>query len=177
MQDATFTALTIAGSDNSGGAGIQADLKTFSAIGVHGTCVITSITAQNTKKVWDIFELPENLINQQFDTIFDDFKIEFAKCGMLYSKNVIELILKKIESNKIKLVLDPIIFASSGARLLKEDAEKSLVELLFPKSYLITPNLIEARKITGETIENIWSLTSHCLGSWSPSLAVTRTRQ
>jgi len=155
MSNITKTALTIAGSDSSGGAGIQADLKTFASIGVHGTSIITAVTAQNTKKVYNILELPEKIIDQQFTAIFNDFTINFAKSGMLYSKATIELLSKKIDDYKFKLILDPIIYAGSGSRLLKEDAEKTLTKLIFPKSYLITPNITEAGEILGQSIQNI----------------------
>lgn len=155
MQNPTKTALTIAGSDSCGGAGIQADLKTFAAIGIHGTSVITAITAQNTRKIYDIMEIPLQMINQQFSAIFNDFQISFAKTGMLYSKNVIELVSKKIEEYKFNLILDPVIFAGSGSRLLKEDAENALIKSLFPKTHVVTPNIIEAGKITSQKIQNI----------------------
>ncbi|MHA1380012.1 MAG: bifunctional hydroxymethylpyrimidine kinase/phosphomethylpyrimidine kinase [Candidatus Helarchaeota archaeon] len=155
MPKLTQTVLTIAGSDSGGGAGIQADLKTFSAIGVHGTSVITAVTAQNTKNVYEILEMPINIIEQQFKAVFADFKINFAKSGMLYGKNVIDLLSEQVNENDFKLILDPIIFASSGTRLLKEDAEKALIENLFPKTYLITPNIIEAGKIIGKTIKTV----------------------
>ncbi|NVM01764.1 MAG: bifunctional hydroxymethylpyrimidine kinase/phosphomethylpyrimidine kinase [Candidatus Helarchaeota archaeon] len=155
MLDLTKTALTIAGSDSGGGAGIQADLKTFAALGVHGTSVITAITAQDTKKVYEIFEVPLKIIEKQLIAVLNDFQINFAKTGMLYNKDTIELISKQIEEYKIKLILDPIIFAGSGSRLLKEEAEKSLIKSLFPKSLIITPNIIEAGKIIGDSIKNV----------------------
>lgn len=138
-------ALTIAGSDSGGGAGIQADLKTFAARGVFGTSVITAITAQNTRAVSGVLELPAEIIAQQFDAVCADFAVRAAKTGMLGSSAVIETVAEKIAQWEIeKLVVDPVMIAKSGDALLREDAVQALIERILPLAYVVTPNLPEA---------------------------------
>lgn len=146
-------ALTIAGSDSGGGAGIQADLKTFAALGVHGVSVITSLTAQNTRAVRGIFEVPPEFIAAQFRAIHEDFKIGAAKTGMLSSKEIIEMVAREV--GDYLLVVDPVMIAASGGRLLREDAVEALTEKLFPKAALVTPNLFEAQVLSGLRIRSI----------------------
>jgi hydroxymethylpyrimidine/phosphomethylpyrimidine kinase len=141
-------ALTIAGSDSGGGAGIQADLKTFAARGVFGTSVITAITAQNTLGVQGVLELPVEIVAQQFDSVCSDFEIRAAKIGMLSSVEIIETVAAKLQQWRIpRVVLDPVMIAKGGDRLLREDAVQALVEKLFPHVSIVTPNLPEAETL------------------------------
>ncbi len=138
-------ALTIAGSDSGGGAGIQADLKTFSALGVYGASVITALTAQNTREVRAIHDPPPDFIAQQIDAVFDDIRIDAVKIGMLSRPEVIETVAAGLERHKVaRVVLDPVMVAKSGDRLLRADAVASLRERLLPLATVITPNLPEA---------------------------------
>jgi hydroxymethylpyrimidine/phosphomethylpyrimidine kinase len=142
-------ALTIAGSDSGGGAGIQADLKAFAAAGVHGTTAIVAITAQNTLGVTAVHELPAWLVRAQLDAVADDIGIDAAKTGMLFSRAIIEAVAEWVAEHPLPLVVDPVMVASSGARLLAEDAVGSLVSLLFPQATVVTPNVPEAQALTG----------------------------
>lgn len=139
------TALTIAGSDSGGGAGIQADLKTFASRGVFGTSVITAITAQNTREVSAVFELPVEIIAAQFDAVCSDFEIRAAKIGMLSSVEIIEVVAAKLQQWQVPLVvLDPVMVAKGGDRLLQENAVQALIEKILPLAHIVTPNLPEA---------------------------------
>jgi hydroxymethylpyrimidine/phosphomethylpyrimidine kinase len=149
-------ALTIAGSDSGGGAGIQADLKTFAALGVHGTSAITAITAQNTVTVTDIFELPTRIIIAQIDAVVSDLGVEAVKTGMLASSRIIEAVAGAIEASGIRnLVVDPVMVAKGGAKLLHDDAIDALRVRLLPLAAVITPNLPEAAVILGRPIRTI----------------------
>jgi hydroxymethylpyrimidine kinase/phosphomethylpyrimidine kinase len=149
-------ALTIAGSDSGGGAGIQADLKTFAALGVHGTSAITAITAQNTTTVTDIFELPVGIITAQIEAIVSDFDVQAAKTGMLASSKIIEAIALAIAKHRItNLVVDPVMIAKGGARLLRDDAIEALRVRLLPLAAVITPNLPEAEVILGRSVQTL----------------------
>jgi hydroxymethylpyrimidine/phosphomethylpyrimidine kinase len=144
------TALTIAGSDSSGGAGIQADLKTFSVLGVFGMSAITAITAQNTLGVKDSLELPAALVARQIDTVAGDIQVDATKTGMLSSIVIIEVVEDAIKRNKLApYVCDPVMVAKSGAVLLKPEAKDALVRKLFPLSTVVTPNRHEAATLTG----------------------------
>jgi hydroxymethylpyrimidine/phosphomethylpyrimidine kinase len=137
-------ALTIAGSDSGGGAGIQADLKTFAALGVHGTSAITAITAQNTVTVTDILELPATMIRAQIDAVVMDLGVQAAKTGMLSSAPIIEAVAAAIAAHRIgNLVVDPVMIAKGGARLLRENAVEALRTWLLPLAAVLTPNLPE----------------------------------
>jgi len=139
-------ALTIAGSDSGGGAGIQADLKTFAAFGVHGTSAITAITAQNTIAVTDIHEVPVRVIRAQIDAVVEDIGVQAAKTGMLASREIIEAVSSAIREHGIeKLVVDPVMVAKGGARLLHNDAIASLYRYLLPLALVVTPNLPDHR--------------------------------
>jgi hydroxymethylpyrimidine/phosphomethylpyrimidine kinase len=141
----TPIAVTIAGSDSSGGAGIQADLKTFSALGVYGASVITALTAQNTRGVAAIHDVPANFIAQQIDAVFSDLVINAVKIGMLSQPASIEAVAAGLERHGPKaVVLDPVMVATSGDRLLAPAAVEVLRKLLIPRALLITPNLPEA---------------------------------
>ena len=149
-------ALTIAGSDSGGGAGIQADLKTFAALGVHGTSAITAITAQNTVDVTDILELPVRLIRNQIDTVMSDLDVRAAKTGMLSSAEIIEAVADAISVHAItQLVVDPVMVAKGGAKLLRDDAIAALRARLLPLALVITPNLPEAEVLLDRRIAGL----------------------
>jgi hydroxymethylpyrimidine/phosphomethylpyrimidine kinase len=142
-------ALTIATSDSGGGAGIQADLKAFAAAGAYGTSVLVALTAQNTVGVSAIHELPPAFVREQLDAVFGDIGVDAAKTGMLWSRTLIETVAAYIQEHPVPLVVDPVLVASSGAQLLEDDAVGALVGTLFPLATVVTPNLIEARALTG----------------------------
>jgi hydroxymethylpyrimidine/phosphomethylpyrimidine kinase len=141
--------LTIAGSDSGGGAGIQADLKAFARAGCHGMSAIVALTAQNTAGVTAVHEAPPDFVQAQLEAVFGDIGVDAAKTGMLFSKRVIETVAAFLEENPVTLVVDPVMVASSGARLLREDAVETLVGRLFPLATVITPNLPEAEALAG----------------------------
>jgi hydroxymethylpyrimidine/phosphomethylpyrimidine kinase len=143
------TALTIAGSDSGGGAGIQADLKAFAAAGVFGTCAIVALTAQNTVGVTSVHPVPPAFVVAQLEAVLSDLGADAAKTGMLFSRGVIEAVAGTLEGRGLPLVVDPVLVASSGARLLEDDAAGALVSLLFPLATVVTPNLAEAQQLTG----------------------------
>ncbi len=149
-------ALTIAGSDSGGGAGIQADLKTFAAMGVHGTAAITAITAQNTVTVTEIHEVPVRVIRAQIDAVVEDIGVQAAKTGMLASSEIIEAVAAAIEAHAIRnLVVDPVMVAKGGARLLQSDAIAALYRYLLPLAAIVTPNLPEAEVLLGRPIATL----------------------
>jgi hydroxymethylpyrimidine/phosphomethylpyrimidine kinase len=149
-------ALTVAGSDPSGGAGIQADLKTFAALGVHGTSAITAITAQNTVDVTDILELPVRLIRAQIDAVVSDLDVRAAKTGMLSSAAIIETVAGAVRDHGLtRLVVDPVMVAKGGARLLRDDAVDALRTVLLPLAAVITPNLPEAEVLLNRRIATL----------------------
>lgn len=148
---ATPIALTIAGSDSSGGAGIQADLKTFSALEVYGASVIAALTAQNTKGVTGIFDVAPTFVREQMDAVYSDLKIGATKIGMLARADIIDAVADGLKANQAKnIVLDPVMVATSGDLLLKRDAIDTLKANLVPLALLITPNLPEAAALSGE---------------------------
>jgi hydroxymethylpyrimidine/phosphomethylpyrimidine kinase len=142
--------LTIATSDSGGGAGIQADLKAFAAAGAHGTCALVALTAQNTTAVTAVHELAPDFIRAQLDAVFEDIGVDAAKTGMLFSRPIIETVADFLESRPVPLVVDPVMMASSGAKLLQDDAVETLVGRLFPLATVVTPNLPEARVLAGD---------------------------
>jgi hydroxymethylpyrimidine/phosphomethylpyrimidine kinase len=147
--------MTIAGSDSGGGAGLQADLKTFSALGVYGASVVTAVTAQNTLGVTAVLELPLELIAAQIDAVATDIGFDATKTGMLSSAAIVELVAKKvIEHGLSPLVVDPVMVATSGDRLLREDAVAALRERLIPLATVVTPNLPEAEVLVGHPVES-----------------------
>lgn len=149
-------ALTIAGSDSGGGAGIQADIKSMQANGVFAASVITAVTAQNTRAVTQAFDLPLDLIAAQIDAVFDDFEIKATKTGMLSSAGIIEMVVAKVDEWRIDpLVVDPVMVSTSGFALLQEDAVESLKQLLIPRATLVTPNTHEAAHLTGIEITSV----------------------
>jgi hydroxymethylpyrimidine/phosphomethylpyrimidine kinase len=142
--------LTIAGSDSGAGAGIQADLKAFAAAGCYGTCAIVALTAQNTLGVTAVHEVPPRFVRAQLEAVFSDIGVDAAKTGMLFSRPIIETVADFLTADPVPLVVDPVMVASSGARLLQEDAVDALVTRLFPLATVVTPNLLEAEALVGE---------------------------
>jgi len=146
--------ITIAGSDSGGGAGLQADIKTFSALGVHGLCVVTAVTAQNTRGVDATFEVPPEFVTQQLDTLMRDFGVEWAKTGMLSSAGIIKAVEAGAKKYKLRLVVDPVMAAATGSPLLRRDAMAALVKLL-ADAELVTPNVPETERLSGIKIRSI----------------------
>jgi hydroxymethylpyrimidine/phosphomethylpyrimidine kinase len=140
--------ITIAGSDSGGGAGIQADLKAFAAAGVYGTSAIVALTAQNTVGVTAVHEVPAAFVRAQLDAVWDDIGADAAKTGMLFSRAIIETVAGWLDEHPLPLVVDPVLVASSGARLLEDDAVELLVGRLVPLATVVTPNLLEAQALT-----------------------------
>jgi hydroxymethylpyrimidine/phosphomethylpyrimidine kinase len=143
--------LTIATSDSGGGAGIQADLKAFAAAGCHGMSALVALTAQNTVGVTAIHELPPEFVVAQLEAVFDDVGVDAAKTGMLFSCTLIETVAEFLNSRDVRLVVDPVMVATSGARLLEEDAVETLIGRLLPLATVVTPNLAEAEVLAGAT--------------------------
>ena len=146
-------ALSIAGSDSGAGAGIQADLKTFSALGVYGCTAVTAITAQNTQKVSSILGLPEYIIREQIQSIMSDIPPDAIKIGMVHRKEIIQSIHASLKRTKVPIVLDPVFAAGTGSKLILDNAFESFVSKLVPIATLITPNLMEARRLSGILIK------------------------
>jgi hydroxymethylpyrimidine/phosphomethylpyrimidine kinase len=142
-------ALTIAGSDSGGGAGIQADLKAFAAAGAYGMSAIVAVTAQNTVGVTAVHEVPVDIVIAQMDAVFDDLGVDAVKTGMLGSRAVIDAVAGVLATRDVPLVVDPVLIATSGARLLAPDAADALVDRLFPLATVVTPNLAEAQALAG----------------------------
>jgi hydroxymethylpyrimidine/phosphomethylpyrimidine kinase len=149
-------ALTIAGSDSGGGAGIQADLKTFAAFGVHGTSAITAVTAQNTITVSEIHRIPIRVIRAQIDAVVEDIGVQAAKTGMLASAEIVEAVAAAIREHGIRnLVVDPVMVAKGGSRLLHNDAIASLYRYLLPLAAVVTPNIPEAEVLLGRPLATL----------------------
>jgi hydroxymethylpyrimidine/phosphomethylpyrimidine kinase len=150
-----LSVLTIAGSDSGGGAGIQADLKTFAAHGLHGLSAIAALTAQHTRGVTAVHVPPVDFLRAQIDACFDDFRVGAVKLGMLANKQVIDAVADALERHRPAfVVLDPVMVATSGARLLESDALDALRTRLFPLATILTPNIPEAELLLGRRIEN-----------------------
>jgi hydroxymethylpyrimidine/phosphomethylpyrimidine kinase len=141
--------MSIAGVDPSGGAGVFADLKTFQAIGTYGCGVVTALTAQNPYKFFSTQPVSPEYISEQIDSVMDSYEIEFIKTGMLYSPEIIELVSKKVKEYRLKAVVDPVMVATSGGDLTKEDIADAFNKYLLPQSILTTPNVSEAEKLSG----------------------------
>src|SRR5919107_597705 len=168
--------LTIATSDSGGGAGIQADLKAFAALGCHGMSAIVALTAQNTTAVTAVHEVPPAFIREQLEAVWDDIGVDAAKTGMLFSAPIVSAGAEFLEHHPTPLVVDPVMVAASGARLLLEDAVSVLVERLFPLAAVVTPNLHEACALAGvpysaRTSRERLAETIHELGA--PAVVVT----
>ncbi len=147
-------ALTIAGSDSGGGAGVQADLKTFAAHGVYGLSAITAVTAQNTVAVTGVQEIEPALVSAQIAAVASDFRVRAAKTGMLSSAAIIEAVARAVDDHGLRVVVDPVMVAKSGDRLLRPDAVEALRSELLPRAALLTPNLPEASDLTGLRVED-----------------------
>ena len=150
-----YRALTIAGSDSGGGAGIQADLKTFAALRVYGACAITAITAQNTRTVTAIQDVEPQVVKAQIDAVVSDIGVDVAKTGMLHTSEIIKLVAQEIRRYGIPTVVDPVMIAKSGAKLLRDDAIEVLVKALLPNATIVTPNAPEATVLSGLEVENL----------------------
>lgn len=140
--------MSIAGVDPSGGAGVFADLKTFQAIGVYGTGIVTALTAQNPYKFFSTHPVSPDYICEEIDSVMDSYDVEFIKTGMLYSPEIIKLVSRKVDEYNLKAVVDPVMVATSGGDLTREDIAHAFNKYLLPKSILTTPNITEAEKLT-----------------------------
>ncbi len=165
--------LTVASSDSGGGAGIQADLKAFARCGAHGMSAIVALTAQNTLGVTAVHELPPQFVRAQIDAVLDDIGADAVKTGMLFSAPLIEAVAQALAPRALPLVVDPVMVASSGSRLLREDAVGTLVARLFPLATVITPNLLEARALTGMATEDRAALAQRLAAMGAPAVVVT----
>ena len=163
--------LTIAGSDSGGGAGIQADLKAFAAAGCFGTSAIVALTAQNTLGVTAVQEVPAVFVEAELDAIFSDIGVDAAKTGMLFSRELIDTVADFLCVHGVPLVVDPVMVASSGAKLLQDDAVEALVDRLFPLATVVTPNLMEAEALAGTGTRRELAERIHELGA--PAVIVT----
>jgi hydroxymethylpyrimidine/phosphomethylpyrimidine kinase len=152
-------ALTIAGSDSGGGAGIQADLKTFASLGVHGTSALTCITAQNPKRVWEIQPCRPEIVRQQIEAVLTELRPAAVKTGMLFSKKIIRVVAGFFKRGKCPpLIVDPVMVSTSGARLLEPSAIAALKNDLLPLAWLVTPNLPEAEVLAGREVKSLEDL-------------------
>ncbi|SIT87430.1 bifunctional hydroxymethylpyrimidine kinase/phosphomethylpyrimidine kinase [Edaphobacillus lindanitolerans] len=151
----THVAMTIAGSDSGGGAGIQADLKTFQELGVFGTSALTAVTAQNTLGVHGVWPLDPEAVTAQMDAVFDDFRVSAVKTGMLFSSDIIRAVARSLEkAGRPALIVDPVMIAKGGAHLLQREAAEALVKELIPLAAVVTPNIPEAEELTGTEIHS-----------------------
>ena len=170
-------ALTIAGSDSSGGAGIQADLKTFAALGVFGTCAITALTAQNTQGVRGVHPVPADFVVAQVDAVLDDLAVTAVKTGMLATAEIVQAVAALAAAGRLpRLVVDPVMVASSGDRLLEPQAERLYVEALLPHAAVFTPNLREAEVLLGTPIRTLAEQreAARALGALGPGIVVVK---
>jgi hydroxymethylpyrimidine/phosphomethylpyrimidine kinase len=170
----TPTALTIAGSDSGGGAGIQADLKAFARCGVHGTCTITAITAQNTLGVSAIHPIPPEIVLAQVRAVVSDIGVDAVKVGMLGTAQITLAVAQALDELPpgTPVVVDPVMVAESGARLLQADAHRALIEEILPRATVLTPNLPEARVLVGEDSAADGSELVHALLALGPRIVV-----
>lgn len=146
--------MSVAGVDPSGGAGIFADIKTFQALGVYGTGIVTALTAQNPQKMYSLKAIETSYVEEEIDAVLDTYNVEYIKTGMLYSTDIIKSVSKKIREYNLKAVVDPVMVSTSGGELAKNDLSQNLLKYLLPKSILTTPNVSEAEKLTNIKITN-----------------------
>ena len=165
--------LSIAGSDSGGGAGIQADLKAIARCGAHGMTAITALTAQSTVGVRGIVETPPGFVRDQVAAVLDDIGADAVKTGMLFSAAIIEAVAAELTGRGLPLVVDPVMVASSGARLLRADAAAALVGLIFPLATVVTPNLPEAQALTGMATEDRAALAERLVAMGAGAALVT----
>ncbi|WP_027417810.1 bifunctional hydroxymethylpyrimidine kinase/phosphomethylpyrimidine kinase [Aneurinibacillus terranovensis] len=173
----TYRALTIAGSDSGGGAGIQADLKTFQELDVYGMSVLTALTAQNTLGVQDVLPIPPEFVAKQIDSVLSDIGVDAIKTGMLFNRPIIETVVEKIKQYEIKnLVVDPVMIAKGGAPLLLEEAIAAVRVHLLPIAEVVTPNIPEAEVLTGLTITNVEQMkeAARILHGWGAQHVVVK---
>jgi len=169
--------MTIAGSDSGGGAGIQADLKTFAALGVYGTSAITAVTAQNTRGVFAVAEVPEDVVGIQIDVVLEDIGTIAAKTGMLSSAPIIRVVADRLEAWGVeKLVVDPVMIAKSGDQLLQDGAIAELIAALLPIALIVTPNIPEAEVLSGRPIvdDDDAREAARTIGSLGPQFVVIK---
>jgi hydroxymethylpyrimidine/phosphomethylpyrimidine kinase len=169
--------LSIAGSDTIGGAGIQADIKTFSALGCYATSVLTSLTAQNSRGVSSIFEITPLFIENQLKAVLSDQIIQSTKIGMLYSEEIIQVVAWNLNQYKVdNIVLDPVMISKNGNSLLKESAQKALVKYLFPLTRVLTPNLPEAQSFLNKSLnsDKEIEMAAQTLSDWGPPTVVIK---
>jgi len=170
-------ALTIAGSDSGGGAGLQADLKTFAALGVFGTCAVTAVTAQNTLGVGGVHPVPAAFVLAQVEAVLADLDVRAVKTGMLGAGEVVAAVAGLAAEGRLpQLVVDPVMVASSGDRLLEQAAERAYVELLLPHAAVLTPNLLEAQVLLGASIATLAEQreAARALGALGPRVVVVK---
>lgn len=170
-------ALTIAGSDSGGGAGIQADLKTFAALGVYGTSAVTALTAQNTRGVTGVHAVPAAFVVDQVEAVLADLDVRAVKTGMLATAGVVEAVAGLAAAGRLpRLVVDPVMVASSGDRLLEQAAERAYVERLLPYAEVLTPNVLEAQALLGGTIGTLGEQreAARALGALGPRVVVVK---
>ena len=165
--------LTIATSDSGGGAGIQADLKAFAAAGAHGMSALVALTAQSTVAVSTVHTLPPAFVRAQLDACFDDIGVDAAKTGMLFSRELIVTVAEYLQDRAVPLVVDPVMVASSGAKLLEDDAVEALVGRLFPLATVVTPNLHEAEALAGRPGATRRELAERLAELGAPAVVVT----
>lgn len=168
-------AMTIAGSDSGGGAGIQADLKTFQELDVFGTSTITSVTAQNTHGVNAIQSIEPEIVKAQIEAVFSDFPLQAVKTGMLFSSDIIKVVAEELKGKGIPLVIDPVMIAKGGASLLRDEAIEALKAELLPIATVVTPNIPEAEVLTGfriQTQDDIEKAAKHILAFGADSVVI-----
>jgi hydroxymethylpyrimidine/phosphomethylpyrimidine kinase len=169
--------LTIAGSDSGGGAGIQADLKTFAALGVYGMSAITAVTAQNSRGVRSIVELEPQFVSEQIHAVVTDIGVDAVKCGMLANAAIIRQVARDIDALGLeKVVVDPVMVAKSGARLLQPDAVAALISELFPRALVVTPNLREASALVESDVKMLQDMREAAvrIKSYGPGYVVIK---
>lgn len=162
MEDNKKIAMSIAGSDPSSGAGIQADLKAFTALGLHGVTAITCITVQNTQRVKTTYKLPVEVIENQIDVLLEDMQPDAVKTGMLYDAEIVRCVAEKVKQYNMKTVVDPILVATSGDKLSQENLGEAIKNNLISKTYMVTPNTHEASILTGRKIETLDDVKEAC---------------
>jgi hydroxymethylpyrimidine/phosphomethylpyrimidine kinase len=165
--------LTVAGVDSGGAAGVAADLKAFARCGAHGMAAIVALTAQNTKEVRGIHEVPPDFVRAQIDAVLDDIGADAAKTGMLFSAELIEAVAEALAPRDLPLVVDPVMLASSGSRLLLPDAVATLVRRLFPLATVVTPNLLEAQALTAMRTEDRAAIAERLVAMGARAALVT----
>ncbi len=171
-----ITALSVAGSDSGGCAGIQADLRTFSALGVHGMTAVTSITAQDTRRVHQCFTVPAGIVSSQIDVVLTDIGADAVKTGMLPDRDTINAVVEQLGKHDVeKLVVDPVMISTGGDSLISESAADSLISELFPLAAVVTPNLSEASAITGlrvSTMEDMYTAAREIMKTGTGSVLI-----